>query len=423
MRRSLDALVYVASAVLAACGSGTKVPANSSMLPETTVKAPHTASFATLAQMRAAYGLTALDGSLYGSNGIPASSQCPRANGCQTIFSAGTDGGVATVVVFETAGHGGFPSTALTAWRGALYGAGWTGSFRRQSMVYFVDASGYERTLARLPQNDWPSSALTTSNGMLYGTTFKGGSYGRGTVYSVTPNGGLRTIYSFKGGNDTTGPMSVIAHRGTLYGIGAGQQAKCACASIFAVTRSGQEHIVYRFSPGIRHGEVPIAPLTFDASGNIYGAMVPGGTAGGICAEPSRQCGAIFELASAGTPRLRVLHQFTGGNDGMSPNGGLILDDAGHIFGTTAWGGKLDGSSPILGYGTIFQLTPSGSKYTKTTLYAFAGSDGAYPITGLVRVRNAFYGTTSEGGNTAMQCPQGGPQYVAGCGTIYKVVP
>jgi uncharacterized repeat protein (TIGR03803 family) len=110
----------------------------------------------------------------------------------------------------------------------------------------------------------------------------------------------------------------------------------------------------------------------------------------------THRSGTIFKMTPTGT--LTVLHQFSG-SDGANPIGGLIQGTDGNFYGTTSAGG----SNPN-GYGTVFQMTPSG---TLNMLYSFSGSDGAEPLAALLQASDGnFYGTTQFGGAiTARDCP------------------
>lgn len=113
--------------------------------------------------------------------------------------------------------------------------------------------------------------------------------------------------------------------------------------------------------------------------------------------------GTVFQLTPSGT--LNVLHSFIGGGDGAYPEAGLIADMAGNLYGTTYGGGAG-------GQGTVFQLTPAGTLYV---LYSFTGgSDGGRPGADLIAdAAGNLYGTTSSGGATA-SCP-------GGCGTVFEL--
>jgi uncharacterized repeat protein (TIGR03803 family) len=103
--------------------------------------------------------------------------------------------------------------------------------------------------------------------------------------------------------------------------------------------------------------------------------------------------------------QFTVIHNFTGGNDGATPFGGLTLDGAGDIYGTASAGG-LDG------YGTVFKMTPHNSSYILSTLYSFKnGQDGSTPNSGVTRDSNGLlYGAAFNGGSF-------------GAGTVYKLSP
>jgi uncharacterized repeat protein (TIGR03803 family) len=88
--------------------------------------------------------------------------------------------------------------------------------------------------------------------------------------------------------------------------------------------------VVHHFGAG-KDGSGPYGPLTLDRKGNLYGVTCSGGT--GQCSDYG--CGTVFELTprSDGAWSEKVLHNFTSGNDGAIPWGGLIFDKAGHVYG------------------------------------------------------------------------------------------
>ncbi len=160
-------------------------------------------------------------------------------------------------------------------------------------------------------------------------------------------------------------------------GLGAGAvAAPSAEAQTFSV--------LYTFT-GSSDGGEPYAGLVRDAAGNFYGTAVSGGDFG---------WGVVFKLDTSGTQT--VLHSFDATNkDGRTPYAGLILDQAGNLYGTTYEGG---GIGCIDGCGTVFKVDTSG---TETVLHSFAGGafDGCYPYSGLVRdSAGNLYGTTQSCG-------------------------
>ncbi len=143
--------------------------------------------------------------------------------------------------------------------------------------------------------------------------------------------------------------------------------------------------VLYTFGES-NGGLEPLAPLARDKAGNLYG------TTYGTDSESLCDCGTVFMLAPDGT--ANVLHAFSGGEDGSHPLGGVVLDKAGNIYGTTEWGGQfLCGNQ---GCGTVFKITPDG---TKSILHSFNGADGQFLLSGLLLDKTGnLYGTTQGGG-------------------------
>jgi uncharacterized repeat protein (TIGR03803 family) len=116
---------------------------------------------------------------------------------------------------------------------------------------------------------------------------------------------------------------------------------------------------------------------------------------------------ALTLTSAAWAQTERVIYNFTGGSDGAGPDGGVIIDAKGNLYGTTEGGGaNFDG--------TVFELTPnSDGTWTEKVLHTFFfnGTDGAFPYSGLTFDSNGnLYGTTFQGGT-------------AGEGTIFKLSP
>ena len=134
-----------------------------------------------------------------------------------------------------------------------------------------------------------------------------------------------------------------------------------------------------------------------DQSGNDYDTTIDGGQYG---------AGVVYELSpSGGGWTDNTLYSFGGtSGDGMTPYSGLIMDGAGNLYGTTGYGGAN-------GFGTVYELTPSGSGWTEQILHSFTQNDGAIPIGGLIfDTTGNLYGTTSSYG------PNGG-------GTVFELSP
>jgi hypothetical protein len=168
-------------------------------------------------------------------------------------------------------------------------------------------------------------------------------------------------IYQFRGQGVNDGGLPngglIIDAAGNLYGITAyGGSGDCVllglragCGTVYELSppkeKGGtwKETILYSF-PTAKQGYVPSGNLLFDSAGNLYGATIFGGGKGTTCDAFYQYCGAVFKLSP---PRTRggkwtekVLHAFASGTDGASPNGGLVLDGTGNVYGTTFGGGQ-----------------------------------------------------------------------------------
>ncbi len=198
-------------------------------------------------------------------------------------------------------------------------------------------------------------------------------------------------LHSFAGSPDGSASYGKLTRgpKGSFYGT-TSLGGVNSYGTVFKITRSGTETVLYSFA-GIPDGAYPaFSPVAFDKAGNLYGTTYAGGANGN---------GTVFKLTPSGTET--VLYSFAGGVDGYQPNSGVILDKLGNLYGTTVSGG-------LNGYGTVFKITPSG---TKTVLYSFTGGiDGCFPYAdGLfLGKKNVLYGTTVNcGGN--------------GVGTVYEL--
>lgn len=261
------------------------------------------------------------------------------------------------------------------------------------------------------------SQLVSDGTGSLYGTTNLGGDYSLGTVYSLTPNssGGWtqKVLYSFKGGSDGWSPQAglIFDALGNLYGTTSfGGTGACSvgtslgCGTVFKLTpNSGggwMESILYSLQGG-NDGQEPLAGLIFDSAGNLYGTTLWGG---------SGTYGTVFQLkpASGVGWTESVLYGFMEGSDGENPSASLVLDAAGHLYGTTSYGGSS-------GYGVVFELTSNSQGiWTEAVLHSFAGgTDGATPEAPLIfDSAGNLFGTTTRGGG-----------FFGGAGTVFELKP
>ena len=269
----------------------------------------------------------------------------------------------------------------------------------------------------------YPGAALTIDRvGNLYGTSEHGGEsghfYSYGTVFKLVHQGSawvLNPLYNFTGCADGWSPSrTVIGPDGSLYGAtfygGVSGCDGSGCGVVFNLKPPAQacrtascewtETVLHRFTGG-SDGANPDGALIFDYAGNIYGATSCG--FGGCY-------GTVYELMPAsGGWSEKTLYEFTGGADGWQDHGGVIFDQVGNLYGTTINGGAYTS-------GTVFQLTPSGSGWTKTILHSFSGSDGFFPVGGLIFDNSgSLYGTTSwrgsGGGGTVFELSPSGAKW------------
>jgi len=195
-----------------------------------------------------------------------------------------------------------------------------------------------------------PRAALVLgSNGTAYGDTLFGGISNNGTVYQLVPEAG---------------------------------------------TEKWSESVIYSFA-GAPDGVNPAGSLVAGTGGVLYGTTIAGGSA---------NAGTVFQLtppAVAGEAWTEtILYSFLGAPDGAAPHAGLVLGASGVLYGTTAYGGDINGTCTS-GCGTVFSLTPpaAAGAWTETVLHAFEGSAGANPFASLTaRPAGGFYGTTVNGG-------------------------
>jgi uncharacterized repeat protein (TIGR03803 family) len=233
-------------------------------------------------------------------------------------------------------------------------------------------------------------------------------------IVAATPSADAQTfkvIHTFHGGNDGIEPEAGLLRTadGNIYGTTYRGGGQSDTGTVFKIDQTGKE-TVFTF-PGCcgvyPGGGGPEGGLVQDSAGNLYGTTNYGGTGGGSnCGNFG--CGTIFKLDTTG--KETVLHSFVG-TDGHGPRGGLIRDPFGNLYGTALYGGNLSRCGG-LGCGTVFELTAGGKL---KVLHAFDGElDGGQPIGNLAQdPQGNLYGSTYEGGSFDCQGP--------GCGTVFKV--
>jgi uncharacterized repeat protein (TIGR03803 family) len=329
-------------------------------------------------------------------------------------------------------------------------------------VVFRLSTSGQETVLHEFTggtDGASPEGRLVMDEaGNFYGTTSAGGVSNAGTVFKVTAKGQETVLYSFKGKADGANPVAGLAidKAGNLYGTttkgGSSTDGTVFKLAVPKVT-GGEwtQEVLHTFGED-KDGKIPVAGVTFDAFGNLYGTTSAGGTYGN---------GTIFQLTPSSSGwRESVLHDFELQSDGGVPYAGLVLDGKGDLYGAATDGGaggangggtvfelthasggwtftvlyRLSGWGISGSYrnlllesdkiyatthcdgtdnaGTVYELTQSGGKWTYKPLYVFTGGrDGLYSISNLVADSEGnLYGTTLEGG-------------ASGSGAAFRVTP
>jgi hypothetical protein len=175
--------------------------------------------------------------------------------------------------------------------------------------------------------------------------------------------------------------------------------------------------VLYNFT-GQSDGGNPMAGVTLDQAGNLYGTTYDGGSTN-CNAYHYVGCGTVFKLSHRGGGwTFALLHEFASNPDGANPVARVVFGPNGALFGTSDTGG--------LDYGTVFQLQPPPNfcptpscPWTETQLYSFQGGygDGDGPGGGdlIFDSQGNIYGTT--GGGNGYLCDDGP------CGSVYELSP
>jgi uncharacterized repeat protein (TIGR03803 family) len=344
-------------------------------------------------------------GNLYGTTSAGGSSNKG------TVFQISSNGVETVLWNFTGGADGGQPYAGVVRDpQGNLYGTTLTGGTFGLGTVYEVTGQNAEKVLVSfdLANGGAPFGGLVRDGqGNLYGMTSGGGAHALGAAFKLAP-GGQMLMYSFKGAPDGALPQGqlVVDSKGNFYGVtaaggtGIASFCKAGCGTVFKITPSGTESVLYSFQGGA-DGGAPAGGsyLVLDPQGNLYGATTAGGTATTTCTDG---CGVVFKVTPGSGES--VLHAFQGGtSDGFFAYSGLLRDGQGNLYGTTPEGGAH-------GTGTLYRVTPSGSE---TILYNFPGGagDGDLPFAGLTSDgKGGAYGTTLGGGRFSG-------------GTVYHIAP
>ena len=205
-------------------------------------------------------------------------------------------------------------------------------------------------------------------------------------------------VYSFTfSGCEFKPTISVIPYNGTLYGVTPGD----GCQNNSPGAKGAVYSVTTTGTTFTSLWSVPASSATpLDHPTGITfdsSGNIFGTSSGSILI--GENFGTVWELTESGSSWTEnTLYTFTGGTDGNGPYGGVVIDSSGNLYGTTGAGGQSNGN----GYGTVYKLTKSGSTYTESIVHAFNNTDGANPYGPLLLVVsagcNVLYGTTQNGG-------------------------
>jgi len=271
---------------------------------------------------------------------------------------------------FTGGSDGGAPFAGFTVDEaGNLYGTASHGGTTEYGVVFTINPRGVETVLHNFVGGtdgaNPEGSLVRDAAGNLYGTTIAGGASGAGTIFKLTAERKETVLYSFTGKTDGAKPVAglIFDALGNLYGTttagGTGGNG-----TVFKLGKKAgrwAEQVLHSFGPGT-DGTTPVAGVTLDAAGNLYGTTSAGGAYG---------YGTIFKLKRSKSGWTEsILHNFQNGSDGAVPYAGLVFDRSGNLYGAAAEGG----TGADVG-GTVFELRPSNGNWTFTVLYSLPGWD------------------------------------------------
>jgi len=344
------------------------------------------------------YGTTPYGGA-YGSGTVFQLSPTITGPWTETVlysFTGGSDGSIPYAdVIFDKAGYlYGTTYEGGTSGCGVVFKLAPTGSTWAETVLYSFLGAYVDG------QNPFAGLAIDPG-GNLYGTTEFGGGSDWGSVFELARNNGTWTetiLWGFSGG-DANFPMArvLLDPKGHIYGTGygGGNEGYGAVFKLVHYTGGWSKSVPYTFT-SCCDGHNPVGGLVLDSAGNVYGTTFNSGIGHGVA----------FELTPTNTLNWLEtrLYTFTGGSDGGNPYAGLVFDTSGNLYGTTEYGGAF-------GYGTVYKLTPTTTGFAESVLYSFTGGkDGGHPLSGLLLRKGVLYGTTEAGGSF-------------GQGVVYEVQP
>ena len=221
-----------------------------------------------------------------------------------------------------------------------------------------------------------------------------------------------KVLYRFHGKDGWTPNSVILGADGALYGtttVGGEYGGVTYGGVVFQLVHKANgkwsEKVLHSFD--VQDGDGPEGPLVADKAGNLYGTTVYGASNG--CSNLG--CGVVFELVrgKGDSWTYKILYNFSSGG-GLWPHAGVIFDSQGNLYGTASGGGNFNACTG--GCGVVFKLAPDGKgNWTESVLYAFNGDDGGGPSCQLIFDSSGnLYGTTYYGGAN-------------GGGTVFELTP
>jgi uncharacterized repeat protein (TIGR03803 family) len=266
-------------------------------------------------------------------------------------------------------------------------GAGWTEtvlySFCSQGGPGTCPGGAYPGGLGR------PGSLVMDPAGNLYSTNASG-------VFELSPSAGGWTekVIYYVGG---FGGLTMDA-AGNIFGVGVSDYT--GQRIVFELSPNGKggwnSTVIYTFTTSSPNSDIWSSPA-LDQAGNLYGTETGWYN---VYRGPAEFSGTVYKLSPGETGWTKtVIYNFLPDDselEGNAPSGGLVLDSVGNIYGTTIQGGTT-------GQGTVFELVPpvGAGSYKEKVLWNFDGADGSGPNGGLILdSAGNLYGTTGQGGSS-----------------------
>ena len=360
-------------------------------------------------------------GNLYGTTGYGASLTTERGTVFELSPASNGSWTFKTIHSFGKFNDGRNPTGSLAIdSSGNLYGTAQSGGTHGTGAVFEVSptATGWSESVLysfAYESGDGlnpKSGVILDGKGNLYGTTYNGPRNSDGTVFELSPSGSgwVETILYKSNGIDGARPSNLVMDaQGNLYAaaLQGGANGNDGCIFELVAANGFAPTVLYSFAGGT-DGSLLAGGIAMDAAGNLYGTTYFGGS--GVCGVNGQGCGTAYELSPSSSGWTKtILHNFAGGTDGSNPATQVFVDSAGDVYGTTSSLPPVDFPGVPTG-GTAFRLTPaSGGTWTES-VFDFAGTDGFSARGGLISDSSGnLYGTTTYGG-------------AYGLGSVYEVV-